>query len=66
MTKVKTKVDAAKAYKAEARKQHPDLGGSTERMKTLNQAWSDFRQSPEFSKLAMQRQWSALANALVQ
>lgn len=63
---IRTKADAAKAYKQEARKRHPDLGGSTEKMKDLNATWNSFKATSDFSKLAMSRQWAALADSLVQ
>jgi hypothetical protein len=35
----KTKAEARKAYHAQARKHHPDLGGSPDAIKKLNQEW---------------------------
>jgi len=49
---VKTKEEAARRFKQQARKVHPDLGGSTEAMKNLNTEWSKFRKSPDFTKLS--------------
>lgn len=62
---LKTKVDAKKAYKAAAMKNHPDRGGSTAKMQDVNAEWEAFRHSAAWEKLAMVRYWSALANALI-
>jgi len=48
---VKTKDDAKKAYKAQARKHHPDLGGSEEKFKQVGNEWEDF-QRHHFDKLS--------------
>lgn len=37
---VKTKSDAKAKFRAVARQHHPDLGGSTEKMKKVNDEWS--------------------------
>lgn len=62
--KVKTKKDAQQAYKAAARKNHPDLGGDPEKMKNINSSWDDFKTSPLYEKLAM-AYWSKMASALL-
>lgn len=62
--KVKTKKDAERAYKAAARKNHPDLGGDPEKMKDINSSWDDFKNSPLYEKLAM-AYWSSMASALL-
>jgi curved DNA-binding protein CbpA len=61
---VKTKADAKAAYKAAARKAHPDTGGDAEKMKDINSSWDDFKQSPLYEKLAM-AYWSNMASALL-
>lgn len=62
--KVRTKVDAKKAYRAAAKSAHPDReGGNTERMQQVNAAWEKFQNSAAWEKLAMAH-WAKLAGAL--
>lgn len=65
MDSVKTKLDAKKAYRAAAMKNHPDRGGSTETMQQVNAEWEAFKNSPAWEKLAVARYWSAIASALI-
>lgn len=51
---VTTKVEAKSRFRAQARKHHPDLGGSAERMKAVNGEWADFEKH-HFDKLAYLR-----------
>ena len=41
--KNQSKSEAKKAYKAQARKNHPDMGGSEEKMKDVNAAWTKYK-----------------------
>lgn len=50
--KVKTKSEATKAWKSEARKHHPDLGGNPDKMKKVNAEWEEWQRSNHFNKLA--------------
>jgi hypothetical protein len=47
-----SKVQAKKAFHAAARKHHPDLGGSPDKMKEINSAWDKIQDSFWFKKLA--------------
>lgn len=48
----KTKAEAKKRYRAEAKKHHPDIGGDPETMKKVNTEWEAFENSSHFDKLA--------------
>jgi hypothetical protein len=47
-----TKHQVKKKFYQEAMKHHPDRGGTTEKMTSLNQAWEDIQDSPWFQKLS--------------
>lgn len=49
---VKTKADAKKRYKQEARKKHPDIGGTTKDFQNLQNEWAAYRSSAGFSKMS--------------
>ena len=49
---VKSKAEAKRVYRAQARSNHPDLGGDAEKMKTINQQWDSFSKH-HFDKLSM-------------
>ena len=52
----KTKAEATRHYKSQAMKNHPDRGGSTEKMQDINKAWDEFKAHPDgFEKLASNR-----------
>jgi hypothetical protein len=48
----KSKTEVKSAFRALARKHHPDLGGSAEKMKALNDEWSKFEKTRLFNKLS--------------
>lgn len=48
---VKTKADAKSAFRAQARANHPDVGGSTANMQNINNQWEQAQAHPGFSKL---------------
>lgn len=48
---VKTKAEAKSAYRAEARKHHPDLGGNAEKFKKIQSDWEGFEKQ-HFDKLS--------------
>jgi hypothetical protein len=48
----KTKAEVAKAYKAMAKKHHPDAGGSVEKMQEVNKHYDNIKNSDWFNKLA--------------
>lgn len=48
-----TKAEAKSAFRREAMKHHPDLGGNEESMKQVNLEWDRFTKSPLYEKLAM-------------
>lgn len=50
----RTKAEVRKAFHALARKHHPDLGGDSEKMKTINKAWEDIQNTGWFQKLAFE------------
>lgn len=49
---VKTKKEAKKHFRATAFKHHPDRGGDPEKMKKVNEAWSEIKSSSWYEKLA--------------
>lgn len=50
---VKTQAEAKSRFRAEARKHHPDAGGSTARMQEINAQWAKAQKHPGFPKVAM-------------
>ncbi len=48
---VSSKKDATSRMRTEARKHHPDRGGSHEKMVNLNTQWEQFQKSDKWSKL---------------
>jgi hypothetical protein len=48
---VKTKAEAKSAYRAQARKHHPDLGGNAEKFKGVQSDWEGFEKQ-HFNKLS--------------
>lgn len=49
---VKTKAEAKKLFREAAKKNHPDMGGSEEMMKKVNDHWDTIQNSEFFDKLA--------------
>lgn len=52
MAGVTTKADAKAAFRAQARANHPDVGGSTAKMQEINQQWDAVQGHPDYQKLA--------------
>jgi len=50
--KEKTKMEVKRAYREAAKKAHPDMGGSEEKMKHVNNAYDNIQKSDWFDKLA--------------
>jgi hypothetical protein len=49
---LRTKAEFKKKWHEAARKHHPDMGGTTEKMQEVNRAFEDFKNSPAYEKLA--------------
>lgn len=49
---VKTKAEAKSRFRDLARTTHPDLGGSTSRMQTVNDQWAQAQAHPAYDKFA--------------
>lgn len=63
--KVKTKREATQLYREQAKLYHPDRqGGDHSKMQAINAAFSDFKQTAGYNKLAMVH-WANLVSALV-
>lgn len=58
---VKTKAEAKAIFKQQALKHHPDRGGSTEKMKEVNEAWDNVKNHDWFKKLASKNFWDLLS-----
>lgn len=52
MAGITSKRDAHAQFRALARTQHPDMGGSHKAMQDLNAQWATVQQHPDFQKLA--------------
>ena len=50
--KEKTKAEVKSKFREQARKHHPDRGGSEEKMKEVNDSWEKIQKSDWFNKLA--------------
>lgn len=53
LSNVRTKAEAQKIFRTSALRNHPDKGGSMSAMQGINNFWSDFKNSTQFSKLAI-------------
>lgn len=48
---VQSQAEAKQRFRGEARKNHPDVGGSTEAMKNINTQWAAAQDHPEFRNM---------------
>ena len=54
---LKRKAEVTKFYKTLAMRNHPDRGGSTEKMAKINAAWNKIKQHPDFEKMAEENRY---------
>jgi len=53
-----TKAEVKQKFRDQARKHHPDVGGSTHKMQDINNSWSNVQNSDWFKKLSHVQFWT--------